>query len=160
MREPCCGIRWRERGNRPQQARWPITGSLQAGQLGDYVPGLAIGRLGSSKTLCGKPEQKSATARVHKRPTISIEWNGGALSVTWVHLSHVLSDRATWLHFGHKQDLEIVVEGDRRPFKEYGVMLVNPQKHPNVKRDLGQQFIDYLISPDGQQAMQTSPERA
>jgi|SRR5579864_4489676 hypothetical protein len=80
-----------------------------------------------------------------------MEW--GALSVTWVHLSHVLSDRATWLHFGHKQDLEIVVEGDRRPFKEYGVMLVNPQKHPNVKRDLGQQFIDYLISPDGQQAI-------
>jgi tungstate transport system substrate-binding protein len=64
-----------------------------------------------------------------------------------------LSDRATWIHFANKADLEIVVQGDRRLFNQYGVMLVNPAKHPNVKQALGQEFIDYLISPEGQKAI-------
>jgi tungstate transport system substrate-binding protein len=59
----------------------------------------------------------------------------------------VLSDRGTWIHFGNKGDLQILVEGDKRLFNQYGVMLVNPAKHPDVKKDLGQQFIDWLISP-------------
>jgi tungstate transport system substrate-binding protein len=50
-----------------------------------------------------------------------------------------------------KGDLQILVEGDKRMFNQYGVMLVNPDKHPNVKRELGQQFIDYLVSPQGQE---------
>jgi tungstate transport system substrate-binding protein len=75
---------------------------------------------------------------------------GAALNMAAATNAYVLSDRATWIHFGNKGDLQIVVQGDRRLFNQYGVMLVNPEKHPNVKKDLGQQFIDYLISPEGQ----------
>jgi len=75
---------------------------------------------------------------------------GAALNVAAATDAYVLSDRATWIHFGNKADLQILVEGDRRLFNQYGVILVNPEKHPNVKEALGQQFIDYLISPQGQ----------
>jgi tungstate transport system substrate-binding protein len=64
---------------------------------------------------------------------------------------YTLSDRGTWLSFKNKQNLTIVVEGDRRLFNQYGVMLVNPQNHPHVKRELGEKFIDWLTSADGQQ---------
>jgi len=64
--------------------------------------------------------------------------------------AYVLADRGTWLAFKNRGDLAIVVEGDKRLFNQYGVMLVNPAKHPQVKADLGQQFIDWLISPEGQ----------
>jgi tungstate transport system substrate-binding protein len=67
--------------------------------------------------------------------------------------AYVLSDRGTWLSFKNKGDLVIVVEGDKRLFNQYGLMLVNPQKHPTVKKGLGQQFIDWLISPEGQKAI-------
>lgn len=66
---------------------------------------------------------------------------------------YTLSDRGTWLSFKNKQNLAIVVEGDRRLFNQYGVMLVNPQKYPHIKRDLGEKFIDWLISGDGQQTI-------
>jgi tungstate transport system substrate-binding protein len=66
---------------------------------------------------------------------------------------YALSDRGTWLSFRNKQDLKIVVEGDRRLFNQYGVMLVNPAKHPEVKQELGRKFIDWLMSPAGQQAI-------
>jgi tungstate transport system substrate-binding protein len=75
---------------------------------------------------------------------------GAALNTAGAGNAYVLSDRGTWIHFKNKGDLEIVVEGDKRMFNQYGVMLVNPAKHPNVKKDLGQRFIDYLISPEGQ----------
>ena len=75
---------------------------------------------------------------------------GAALNTAGASNGYVLSDRGTWIHFKNKGDLEILVQGDKRMFNQYGVMLVNPAKHPNVKKDLGQQFIDYLISPDGQ----------
>jgi tungstate transport system substrate-binding protein len=75
---------------------------------------------------------------------------GAALNTAGASNAYVLSDRGTWIHFKNKGDLSIVVEGDRRMFNQYGVMLVNPEKHPNVKKALGQQFIDYLISPEGQ----------
>jgi tungstate transport system substrate-binding protein len=78
---------------------------------------------------------------------------GAALNTAQASNAYVLSDRATWIHFKNKGDLEIVVEGDKRLFNQYGVMLVNPAKHPNVKKDLGQQFIDYLISPEGQKTI-------
>jgi ABC-type tungstate transport system, permease component len=64
--------------------------------------------------------------------------------------AYILADRGTWLNFHNRGSLKIVVEGDRRLFNQYGVMLVNPAKHPNVKKDLGQQFIDWLVSPRGQ----------
>ncbi|MEA3132445.1 MAG: tungstate transport system substrate-binding protein [Gammaproteobacteria bacterium] len=75
---------------------------------------------------------------------------GAALNTASASDAYVLSDRATWIHFKNKNDLQIVVEGDKHLFNQYGVMLVNPDKHPNVKKELGQRFIDYLISPDGQ----------
>lgn len=67
--------------------------------------------------------------------------------------AYVLSDRASWIAFKDRGDLDIVVEGDKRLLNQYGVMLVNPEKHPNVKKELGQTFIDWLISPDGQAAI-------
>jgi tungstate transport system substrate-binding protein len=78
---------------------------------------------------------------------------GAALNTAKASNAYVLSDRATWIHFKNKGDLEIVVEGDKRMFNQYGVMLVNPAKHPTVKKDLGQQFIDWLISADGQKTI-------
>jgi tungstate transport system substrate-binding protein len=78
---------------------------------------------------------------------------GAALNIASASNSYVLSDRGTWLSFKNRGDLEIVVEGDKRLFNQYGVMLVNPAKHPTVKAKLGQQFIDWLISPEGQAAI-------
>jgi tungstate transport system substrate-binding protein len=75
---------------------------------------------------------------------------GAALNTAGASGAYVLSDRGTWIHFKNKGDLQILVEGDKRMFNQYGVMLVNPEKHPNVKKELGQEFIDYLISPEGQ----------
>src|SRR5262245_65086638 len=66
---------------------------------------------------------------------------------------YTLSDRGTWISFKNKGDLTIMVEGDKRLFNQYGVMLVNPEKHPNVKKELGQQFVDWLVSPEGQRAI-------
>lgn len=66
---------------------------------------------------------------------------------------YVLSDRETWISFKDKGDLKIVVEGDRRLFNQYSVILVNSDKHPNVKTELGQRFIDWLVSPEGQSAI-------
>ena len=66
---------------------------------------------------------------------------------------YVLSDRATWSHFKNKNDLQILVEGDKRMFNQYGVILVNPAKHPQVKQDFGQLFVNWLISPEGQHAI-------
>ena len=67
--------------------------------------------------------------------------------------AYVLTDRATWISFKNKGNLEIQVEGDDRLFNQYGVILVNPEKHPKVKKELGQQFIDWLLSTDGQKAI-------
>jgi tungstate transport system substrate-binding protein len=78
---------------------------------------------------------------------------GAALNTSVGMGAYTLSDRGTWISFKNKGDLVIEVEGDKRLFNHYGVILVNPAKHPNVKKDLGQQFIDYLISPEGQKAI-------
>src|SRR5665213_608708 len=75
---------------------------------------------------------------------------GAALNTAGADNAYVMSDRGTWIHYNNKGDLAILVEGDKRMFNQYGVMLVNPAKHPNVKKELGQAFIDYLISPEGQ----------
>jgi tungstate transport system substrate-binding protein len=66
---------------------------------------------------------------------------------------YTLTDRGTWLSFKNRGDLVILVEGDTRLFNQYGVMLVNPAKHPHVKKDLGQQFVDWVISAQGQAAI-------
>jgi len=66
---------------------------------------------------------------------------------------YTLADRGTWLSFKNRADLKILVEGDKRLFNQYGVMLVNPERHPNVKREWGQAFIDWLTSPTGQRTI-------
>jgi tungstate transport system substrate-binding protein len=78
---------------------------------------------------------------------------GAALNTAAASNAYVLSDRGTWLSFKNRGDLAISVEGDKRLFNQYGVMLVNPEKHPHVKKELGQAFIDWLISPEGQKAI-------
>ena len=67
--------------------------------------------------------------------------------------AYVLSDRGSWIAFRDRGDLDIVVEGDKRLLNQYGVMLVNPEKFPNVKQELAQTFVDWLISPEGQAAI-------
>ncbi|HEU0062702.1 MAG TPA: substrate-binding domain-containing protein [Hyphomicrobiaceae bacterium] len=78
---------------------------------------------------------------------------GAALNTAGAMGAYVLSDRGTWISFKNKGELAIVVEGDRRLFNQYGVILVNPAKHPSVKKDLGQAFIDWLVSGEGQEAI-------
>ena len=67
--------------------------------------------------------------------------------------AYALTDRGTWLSFKNKSDLTMLVEGDKRLFNQYGVMLVSPEKHSSVKKDLGQQLIDWLVSSEGQKAI-------
>jgi tungstate transport system substrate-binding protein len=78
---------------------------------------------------------------------------GAALNTAGAMNGYVLSDRGTWISFKNRGDLEILVEGDKRLFNQYGVMLVNPEKHPSVKKELGQTFVDWLVSPEGQAAI-------
>jgi len=78
---------------------------------------------------------------------------GAALNTAAASNGYVMSDRGTWISFKNKGDLAIAVEGDKRLFNQYGVMLVNPEKHPNVKKEYGQALIDWLISPEGQKAI-------
>jgi tungstate transport system substrate-binding protein len=75
---------------------------------------------------------------------------GAALNTASASNAYVLSDRGTWLAFKNRGELVILVEGDKHLFNQYGVMLVNPVKYPTVKAELGQRFIDWLISPEGQ----------
>ena len=75
---------------------------------------------------------------------------GAALNMAAASNAYVLADRATWSRFGNKAELQVLVEGDPRLFNPYGVILVNPARHLHVKQALGQQFIDYLTSAQGQ----------
>ncbi len=67
--------------------------------------------------------------------------------------AYALTDRGTWLSFKNRGDLVIAVEGDQRLFNQYGVMLVNPAKHAHVKKEMGQTFVDWVVSPEGQKAI-------
>jgi tungstate transport system substrate-binding protein len=78
---------------------------------------------------------------------------GAALNTAAASNAYVLADRGSWIHFKNKGDLAILVEGDKRLFNQYSVMLVNSAKHPNVKRKLGQAFVDWLLSAEGQRAI-------
>src|SRR5438105_8129612 len=75
---------------------------------------------------------------------------GPALNTAAAMNAYILADRGTWISFKNRGELAIVVEGDKHLFNEYGVMLVNPAKHPSVKKDLGQAFVAWVISPEGQ----------
>jgi len=78
---------------------------------------------------------------------------GPALNTASSMHAYVLADRGTWISFRNRGDLAILVEGDRRLFNQYGVILVNPAKHRHVKKEMGQAFIDWLVSPEGQKAI-------
>jgi len=78
---------------------------------------------------------------------------GPALNTASSMNAYILTDRGTWLSFKNRGDLAILVEGDERLFNQYGVMLVNPDKHPIVKKELGQMFVDWVTSPEGQKAI-------
>jgi tungstate transport system substrate-binding protein len=78
---------------------------------------------------------------------------GAALNTASGMNGYVLADRATWLSFRNRGDLDILVEGDRRLFNQYGIMLVSPQRHPHVKQADAQAFIDWIVGPEGQKAI-------
>ena len=75
---------------------------------------------------------------------------GPALNIASSTGAYALADRGTWLNFKNRQDLQVLVEGDHRLFNQYGVMVVNPAKHPHVKTELAQKFVDWVVSPAGQ----------
>jgi len=101
----------------------------------------------------------------NKDAGINIEKEGGkwyksigrgmsaALNTAAAWGAYVLSDRSSWIAFRSRGELEILVQGDKHLFNQYSVILVNPAKYPNVKKGLGQEFIDWLVSPDGQQTI-------
>jgi tungstate transport system substrate-binding protein len=78
---------------------------------------------------------------------------GPALNAASASNAYCLTDRGTWISFKNRGDLAILVEGDKSLFNQYGVMLVNPARHPHVKAAEGQAFIDWLVSPEGQRAL-------
>ncbi|MEK0083878.1 extracellular solute-binding protein [Benzoatithermus flavus] len=78
---------------------------------------------------------------------------GPTLNTAAAMSAYTLADRGTWLSFENRGPLAILVEGDPRLFNQYGVILVNPARHPNVKAELGQKFVDWLIGPEGQAAI-------
>lgn len=78
---------------------------------------------------------------------------GAALNTASSMNGYVLADRGTWISFKNRGNLAIVVEGDNKLFNQYGIILVNPAKHAHVKQVLGQAFIDWVVSPEGQKAI-------
>lgn len=78
---------------------------------------------------------------------------GPTLNTASAMNAYAFTDRGTWLSFKNRGDLVIVVEGDQQLFNQYGIMLVNPAKHPHVKKELGQAFVDWVISAEGQKVI-------
>ena len=78
---------------------------------------------------------------------------GATISLAVGKGAYALTDRGTWLSYANKDDFKVLVEGDPKLFNQYGVMLVDPAKHPNVKAKQGQAFIDWLTGPEGQAAI-------
>lgn len=78
---------------------------------------------------------------------------GATLNTGTAMGAYIMTDRATWISFGNKGDYRIAVEGDPQMFNQYGIILVNPERHPNVRAELGQEFVDWIISEEGQAAI-------
>jgi tungstate transport system substrate-binding protein len=78
---------------------------------------------------------------------------GPALNTASAMNAYILADRGTWISFKNRGESDIVIDGDKRLFNQYGVMLVNPERHPHVKAELGRRFIDWLVSPEGQKSI-------
>lgn len=129
----------------------------------------AFGKLAAAKTPFVSRGDRSGThsaeLRTWKEAGIDLnavkgEWYrdvgqgmGPALNAASALDAYILADRGTWLSFKNRGELAILVEGDKRLFNPYGVMLVNPSKYPSVKAKEGQAFIDWLVSPEGQAAI-------
>jgi tungstate transport system substrate-binding protein len=100
---------------------------------------------------------KEAGVNIAKEKGVWCKEAGGGMKATLNIASasnaYTLSDRGTWISFKNRGELDIVAQGDKRLFNQYDVMLVNPAKHPHVKADLGQAFIDWLISREGKNAI-------
>jgi tungstate transport system substrate-binding protein len=110
---------------------------------GTHVAELALWRAAGLDPASGKPAWYREIG----------QGMGAALNTANAMGAYVLTDRATWGAFRNKEGMAIAVEGDARLFNPYGVILVNPARHPHVKRALGQAFIDWLLSPEGQGAI-------
>ncbi len=129
----------------------------------------AFKKLAAAKAPFASRGDDSGTDKAEKRLWQAAEVDVKAASGTWYRETgsgmgptlntasgmgaYTLSDRGTWLNFGNRGDLAILVEGDRRLFNQYGVMLVNPARHAHVKVAEGRAFIDWLTSPDGQRTI-------
>lgn len=129
----------------------------------------AFGKLAAAKTPFVSRGDRSGThsaeLRTWKEAGIDLnavkgEWYrdvgqgmGPALNAASALDAYILADRGTWLSFKNRGELAILVEGDKRLFNPYGVMLVNPSKYPSVKAKEGQAFVDWLVSPEGQAAI-------
>lgn len=129
----------------------------------------AFGKLAAAKTPFVSRGDRSGThsaeLRTWKEAGIDLnavkgEWYrdvgqgmGPALNAASALDAYILADRGTWLSFKNRGELTILVEGDKRLFNPYGVMLVNPSKYPSVKAKEGQAFVDWLVSPEGQAAI-------
>ncbi len=78
---------------------------------------------------------------------------GPALNTAAGMNAYILADRGTWLSFKNRAELAVLVQGDARLLNQYGIILVNPERHPSVKKQMGQAFIEWIVSPEGQQAI-------
>ncbi|MCJ2037318.1 extracellular solute-binding protein [Methylobacterium sp. J-068] len=139
-----------------------------AGAKGDDVSA-AFGKIAAAQATFVSRGDRSGTHSAELRtwkeagvdlPAVKGAWYrdvgqgmGPALNAASALDAYILADRGTWLSFKNRGNLAILVEGDKRLFNPYGVMLVNPAKHPTVKAKEGQVFIDWLISPEGQAAI-------
>ena len=129
---------------------------------GDIVQGLRKVAAGNAEFISrgDKSGTHAAELRFWKQADTAVPFGAGykacgcgmgpALNMAASTGAYVLADRGTWLNFKNRADLRVLVEGDKRLFNQYGVMLVNPAKHPHVKVADGQKFIDWLVSPAGQ----------
>lgn len=140
-----------------------------AGVSGGSDVAVALGRIAEAKAPFASRGDNSGTHKAELRlwaaagvdPTkASGDWYretgsgmGATLNTAAGMGAYALSDRGTWISFKNKADMRIVVQGDDRLFNQYGIIRVNPQKCPSVKREAAQTFIDWIISPEGQQAI-------
>ena len=112
---------------------------------GTYAAELALWKLAALDPAAAKPRWYREIG----------QGMGAALNMAGAMGAYVLSDRGTWISFKNKGDHDIAVEGDAKLFNQYGIVLVNPAKHPTVKADLGQAFIDWMTGAEGQNAIRS-----
>ena len=140
-----------------------------AGIAGTTDAAAALQRIAATKSVFASRGDNSGTHKKELRLWKAAGVDPSAASGTWYRetgsgmgatlnaavgmSAYALTDRGTWISFKNKGDFEIVVEGDQDLFNQYGVILVNPQKHPHVKAQAGQAFIDWLLGAEGQSAI-------